>query len=198
LVREIIGTKKNSADRVVAYENLVNRIISPGTPVDSLKHVKSLMDRAGPEGEQAWRELQGATYEHLRDQAYKGITRDETGGVVISPAALNTAIRNLESGGKMDLILGKQGAELMRTVNALAQDLFTAPPGSVNYSGTSSALLNALDKMGMMALSKAPIVGPVVGTIRSALDKELTKIEVQKLIKTDRPAQPSLTQEPPQ
>jgi len=198
LVREIIGTKKNSADRVVAYENLVNRIISPGTPFDSLKHVKSLMDRAGPEGQQAWRELQGATYEHLRDQAYKGITRDETGGVVISPAALNTAIKNLESGGKMDLILGKQGAELMRTVNALAQDLFTAPPGSVNYSGTSSALLNALDKMGMMALSKAPVVGPVVGTIRSALDKELTKLEVQKLIKTDRPAQPTLTQEPPQ
>lgn len=198
LVREIIGTKKNSADRVVAYENLVNRIISPGTPFDSLKHVKSLMDRAGPEGQQAWRELQGATYEHLRDQAYKGITRDETGGVVISPAALNTAIRNLESGGKMDLILGKQGAELMRTVNALAQDLFTAPPGAINASGTSSALLNALDKMGMMALSKAPIVGPVVGTIRSALDKELTKLEVQKLIKTDRPAPLTLTQEPPQ
>jgi hypothetical protein len=198
LVREIIGTKKNSADRVVAYENLVNRIISPGTPFDSLKHVKSLMDRAGPEGQQAWRELQGATYEHLRDQAYKGITRDETGGVVISPAALNTAIKNLESGGKMDLILGKQGAELMRTVNALAQDLFTAPPGAINASGTSSALLNALDKMGMMALSKAPVVGPVVGTIRSALDKELTKLEVQKLIKTDRPAQLTLTQEPPQ
>lgn len=198
LVREIIGTKKNSADRVVAYENLVNRIISPGTPFDSLKHVKNLMYRAGPDGEQAWRELQGATYEHLRDQAYKGITRDESGGVVISPAALNTAIRNLESGGKMDLILGKQGAELMRTVNALAQDLFTAPPGAINASGTSSALLNALDKMGMMALSKAPVVGPVVGTIRSALDKELTKLEVQKLIKTDRPAQPTLTQEPPQ
>jgi len=198
LVREIIGTKKNSADRVVAYENLVNRIISPGTPFDSLKHVKDLMYRAGPDGEQAWRELQGATYEHLRDQAYKGITRDEAGGVVISPAALNTAIRNLESGGKMDLILGKQGAELMRTVNALAQDLFTAPPGAINASGTSSALLNALDKMGMMALSKAPVVGPVVGTIRSALDKELTKLEVQKLIRTDRPAQPSLTQEPPQ
>jgi hypothetical protein len=198
LVREIIGTKKNSADRVVAYENLVNRIISPGTPFDSLKHVKDLMYRAGPDGEQAWRELQGATYEHLRDQAYKGITRDETGGVVISPAALNTAIRNLESGGKIDLILGKQGAELMRTVNALAQDLFTAPPGAINASGTSSALLNALDKMGMMALSKAPVVGPVVGTIRSALDKELTKLEVQKLIKTDRPAQLTLTQEPPQ
>jgi len=198
LVREIIGTKKNSADRVVAYENLVNRIISPGTPFDSLKHVKDLMYQAGPDGEQAWRELQGATYEHIRDQAYKGITPDETGGVIISPAALNTAIRNLESGGKMDLILGKQGAELMRTVNALTQDLFTAPPGSVNYSGTSSAILNALDKMGMMALSKAPVVGPVVGTIRSALDKELTKLEVQKLIKTDRPAQPSLTQEPPQ
>ena len=198
LVREIIGTKKNSADRVVAYENLVNRIISPGTPVDSLKHVKSLMDRAGPEGQQAWRELQGATYEHLRDQAYKGITRDETGGVVISPAALNTAIRNLESGGKMDLILGKQGAELMRTVNALAQDLFTAPPGAINASGTSSALLNALDKMGMMALSKAPVVGPVVGTIRSALDKELTKLEVQKLIKTEPTPQAAITQEPPQ
>lgn len=198
LVREIIGTKKNSADRVVAYENLVNRIISPGTPIDSLKHVKALMDRAGPEGVQAWKELQGATYEHLRDQAYKGITRDESGGVVISPAALNTAIKNLESGGKMDLILGKQGAEIMRTINSLAQDLFTAPPGSVNYSNTSSAILNALDKMGMAALSKAPIVGPLAGAIRSGIDKELTKLEVQKLIKTERPTQPALTQEPPQ
>jgi hypothetical protein len=198
LVNQIMGTKKNSADRVVAHEKLIERILSTTTPVDSLKHVKSIMDRAGPDGAQAWRELQGATYEYIRDQAYKNIAKDEQGNINISPDALNKAIKTLESGGKMDILLGKQGAELMRTVNLLTQDLFTAPPGSVNNSNTSSALLNALDKVAMYAASNIPVAGKFIGPILSPLRTQLTKNEVQKLIKTDRPAQPTLTQEPPQ
>lgn len=198
LVNQIMGTKKNSADRVVAHEKLIERILSTTTPVDSLKHVKSIMDRAGPDGAQAWRELQGATYEYIRDQAYKNIAKDEQGNINISPDALNKAIKTLESGGKMDILLGKQGAELMRTVNLLTQDLFTAPPGSVNNSNTSSALLNALDKVVMYAASNIPVAGKFIGPILSPLRTQLTKNEVQKLIKTDRPAQPTLTQEPPQ
>lgn len=198
LVNQIMGTKKNSADRVVAHEKLIERILSTTTPVDSLKHVKSIMDRAGPEGAQAWRELQGATYEYIRDQAYKNIAKDEQGNINISPDALNKAIKTLESGGKMDILLGKQGAELMRTVNLLTQDLFTAPPGSVNNSNTSSALLNALDKVAMYAASNIPVAGKFIGPILSPLRTQLTKNEVQKLIKTDRPAQLTLTQEPPQ
>lgn len=198
LVNQIMGTKKNSADRVVAHEKLIERILSTTTPVDSLKHVKSIMDRAGPEGAQAWRELQGATYEYIRDQAYKNIAKDEQGNINISPDALNKAIKTLESGGKMDILLGKQGAELMRTVNLLTQDLFTAPPGSVNNSNTSSALLNALDKVAMYAASNIPVAGKFIGPILSPLRTQLTKNEVQKLIQTQPTTPPALTQEPPQ
>jgi len=198
LVNQIMGTKKNSADRVVAHEKLIERILSTTTPVDSLKHVKSIMDRAGPDGAQAWRELQGATYEYIRDQAYKNIAKDEQGNINISPDALNKAIKTLESGGKMDILLGKQGAELMRTVNLLTQDLFTAPPGSVNNSNTSSALLNALDKVAMYAASNIPVAGKFIGPILSPLRTQLTKNEVQKLIQTQPTTPPALTQEPPQ
>jgi hypothetical protein len=64
---------------------------------------------------------------------------------MISPAALDKAIKRLDGDGKLDYLFGNRGAEQMRAVNDLSKVLFTAPPGTINTSNTAGVLLAALD-----------------------------------------------------
>jgi hypothetical protein len=179
LVSSILGTKRGSTDRSIALEDVLRKsVISPSTSLDQTKHLGDLLQRSGS-GTQAWKELQGATVRHIRDEAYKGITTDQNGNRVISPAALNKAITNLDQSGKLDYVLGKKNAELMRTLNEVAQETFTAPPGSVNTSNTSSALLNAIDTLGTFGVTGLPI--PAVAAIRG-LKEGLQNRQIKKRV----------------
>jgi hypothetical protein len=91
--------------------------------------------------------LQGQTVDHIRDQALKGSARDINGNPIVSPAALDKAVRGLDVDGKLDFIFGKQGAQQLRDLNDIAKDL-TPVPGTVNTSNTSSALVRVLKDWG--------------------------------------------------
>jgi hypothetical protein len=184
LIKQLIGTKRGSTERAVALEKVAEKsIYSQATPLDSVKKLKDLLETEGPAGQQAWRELQGATMEHIRDQAYKNIARDEAGNAMISPAALDRVITKLDASGKLDFVFGKKEAELLRTINTVAKDVFTAPPGSVNTSGTTSALMNAIDTMATFSTVGVPI--PAIATIkalRNAAKTSAARREVQELL----------------
>ena len=184
LIKQLVGTKRGSTERAVALEKVAEKsIYSQATPLDSVKKLKDLLETEGPAGQQAWRELQGATMEHIRDQAYKNIARDEAGNAMISPAALDRVITKLDASGKLDFVFGKKEAELLRTINTVAKDVFTAPPGSVNTSGTSSALMNAIDTMATFSTVGVPI--PAIATIkalRNAAKTSAARREVQELL----------------
>jgi hypothetical protein len=184
LIKQLIGTKRGSTERAVALEKVAEKsIYSQATPLDSVKKLKDLLETEGPAGQQAWRELQGATMEHIRDQAYKNIARDEAGNAMISPAALDRVITKLDASGKLEFVFGKKEAELLRTINTVAKDVFTAPPGSVNTSGTSSALMNAIDTMATFSTVGIPI--PAIATIkalRNAAKTSAARREVQELL----------------
>lgn len=184
LIKQLIGTKRGSTERAVALEKVAEKsIYSQATPLDSVKKLKDLLETEGPAGQQAWRELQGATMEHIRDQAYKNIARDEAGNAMISPAALDRVITKLDASGKLEFVFGKKEAELLRTINTVAKDVFTAPPGSVNTSGTSSALMNAIDTMATFSTVGVPI--PAIATIkalRNAAKTSAARREVQELL----------------
>lgn len=184
LVKQLIGTKPGTVDRQVALENVAEKAIySRSTSLDDIRNLKGVLDQASGRGERAWRELQGATLEYIRDQAYKGITRDESGKVVISPAALNKAISQLDASGKLDFVFGNKTAELLRTINSVAQDVFTAPPGSVNTSGTSSALMNAMDTLGTWGTTGLPIPAvKILQTLRQSLKNRELRKEVTRLL----------------
>lgn len=181
LINDLIGFKPGGVDRRVALERVVEHITRPQTSMDSLQSFKNLIDRAGPRGKRAMRELQGAVLENIRDAAYKGITRDQSGGVVIQPSTLNNTLRNLDRAGKLEAIFDKQTAQLLRDVNLVVMDLATAPPGSVNASGTSSAILNSLDMLAML-----PGVGGLaakgINKAREALQKQELRQEVRTLL----------------
>lgn len=184
LVKKLMGTKPGTVDRQVALEKVAEQAIySRGTALDDIKALKGVLDQASSRGERAWRELQGSTLEHIRDQAYKGVTRDESGQAVISPAALERVITDLDRSGKLDYVFGRRTADLLRTINDVAKDVVTAPPGSVNASGTSSAVLNAIDTLGTFGISGMPIPGgKLLMGLKSALQNRELRKEVKRLL----------------
>ena len=184
LVKKLMGTKPGTVDRQVALEKVAEQAIySLGTPLDSIKSLKGVLDQASSRGERAWRELQGATLEHIRNQAYKDITTDESGQRVINTKALDTIITNLDRSGKLDYVFGRRTADMLRTINDVAKDVVTAPPGSINTSGTSSAVLNALDTLGTFGISGLPIPGgKLMAGLKSALQNRELRKEVKRLL----------------
>lgn len=166
LVKNIIGQKRGSADRAIALEDVLNRsIISPAASLDEVRHLRRLLQTEGENGMQAWRELQGGTLKHIKDEATKNVARNERGDQIVSAAQLDRTIKNLDKNGKLDFVFGKQGAEQLRTINDVAKDVLVATPGTVNTSNTAATILAALD----IAISgTAGVPAPVLSGIRLA------------------------------
>jgi len=164
IVADILENKRGSSDRKVALEDVFDRIVFRGS-LDDARTMRKTLQTAGEDGQQAWREVQGAGLRYIRDEATKNVARDSSGNEMISPAALNRAITRLDADGKLDFIYGKQGAEQLRALNEISKDLFTAPPGTINHSNTASVLLAALD-IGISGTSGVPL--PIASGLRIA------------------------------
>jgi hypothetical protein len=183
LVEKVFANKPGSTDRFVALEKVTDKITGDNTPLDSVKHLLGLLDRAGPRGVRAKRELQGSVMEKIRDQAYRGITSDESGQAVIQPAALNKIITSLEKNGKLDVIFDKKTAELLSTINDVTKDIITSPPGSINASGTSSAIMNAVDTLGTFGITGLPVpAAKLLNDFRKSMAARGMRKEVKRLL----------------
>lgn len=146
LVKQLLGLKRGTEDRAIALEDVLRRsVIDPSTSLDTVKQVRRLLQTGGENGMQAWRELQGGTLRHIKDEALKNVAPDQMGNRVMSPAQLDRVIIQLDKTGKLDYIFGKKGAEQLRTINDVAKDVLTAPPGAVNTSNTATVLAGLMD-----------------------------------------------------
>lgn len=166
LVKNLLGQKRGSNDRAVAMEDVLRRsVIDPSTSLDTVRQVRRLLQTEGQNGQQAWKELQGGTLKFMRDEATKGVGRDELGNTVLSPSQLDRVITQLDKSGKLDFVFGKKGAELLRTINDVAKDVLTAPAGVVNTSNTASVLAGMMD----IAISgTAGVPAPIMTSFRLA------------------------------
>lgn len=164
LVKNLLGQKRGSNDRSIAMEDVLRRsVIDPSTSLDTVRQVRRLLQTEGPNGQQAWKELQGGTLKFLRDEATKGVGRDELGNPILSPGQLDRVIGQLDKSGKLDFVFGKKGAEQLRIINDVAKDVLVAPPGSVNTSNTASVLAGMMD----IAISgTAGVPAPVMTSFR--------------------------------
>lgn len=149
IVADLLATRKGTADRKVALEDVFNRTMLNGSREDLSMLRRTLQVAKSEDGQQAWKELQGATLRHIADEATKGVGTDIRGNPIVSPAKLNNAVRGLDADGKLDFILGKQRAQQVRDINEISKAIFTAPPGTVNTSNTASVLLAALAESGL-------------------------------------------------
>jgi hypothetical protein len=166
LVKNLIGQKRGSNDRAIALEDVVRRsVIEPSTSLDDVRQIRRLLQTEGPSGQQAWKELQGATLNYIKEEALKNVARDQQGNAIISPAQLDRAIQKLDKNGKLDFVFGKKGAEMLRTVNDVAKDVLVAPPGAVNTSNTASVLAGLMD-IAISGTSGVP--APIMTSLRLA------------------------------
>lgn len=197
VIASLLNNKKGMADRKVALEDVFAESILKGS-MDDTRHVRRVLHAAGEDGKQAWRELQGATMNWLKEESTKNVATDTRGNTIVSPAQLNKAIRQLDADGKLDFVFGKQGAAQVRDLNDIVKVIHTVPPGSVNYSNTASVILNALGA----GSAEAAIVGLLTGlpvpvlTGAKLLAAKAKNVKLQKRIaaaleRRPRPEQPS-------
>jgi len=183
-VDKLLSKKAGTSDRAVALEDVFDHSIMKGS-LDDVRAIGRTLKKAGPEGEQAWRELQGQTIEQMKAAVTKSIQRDETGNPIVSPKQFDTFVKNLDADGKLDYIFGKKGAQEIRDLRDTAITVYS-PVAGINQSNTASALTQALDRIRGSALSKLPMgVGSLyeVGA-EMATKKKLGK-QVQEAVDFD-------------
>lgn len=184
LVSGLLGTKRGSSDRAIALEDVVRKsVLAPSTSLDQTRHLGMLLKKT-PQGQQAWKELQGATLQYIRDEAYGGVTTDASRNPVISPARLNKVIGDLDKSGKLDYMFGKKGAEQLRTLNEVAKDVFTAPPGTVNTSGTASVIMDAIDTAATFGIAGIPVPAmKMLEAFRKSMREREVKARVEEALR---------------
>lgn len=165
IVADLIQNRKGMSDPKVAIDKVFNKTILGGSP-DEIKFLKRILQTGGDDGKQAWKELQGATVNHIRDAATGGMNTDSAGRPLVSTAKLHQAVNTLDKNGRLDIVFGKQGAAKMRLLNEVVKYVNTVPPGTlINTSGTAATLMAALAEAGAMgAMSGLPV--PVVSGLR--------------------------------
>jgi hypothetical protein len=176
VVDKLLSKKANTTDRAVAFEKVFDHAILNGS-LDDVKAIGQTLKRAGPEGQQAYRELVGQTIEYMREAITKNIRTDESGNRVVSAAQFDTVVKNLDKSGKLDYLFGKKGAEEIRNLRDTAILVYDMPLG-VNTSNTSSAM----DKVFNRLLQKIPLAGPMVEVGSEALEKQRLTKQVQEAI----------------
>lgn len=172
VVASLLNNKKGMADRKVALADVFEHSILNASRED-ITHVRRVLTGHGAgtpaeikqAGLQAWNDLKGETVSWIKEQAFANTATDQRGNVILSVPKLDRAIKKLDADGRLDLILGKQGAQHLRDVNDLAKVVYTAPPGAVNTSNTASVLLAALTEAGVTgSMTGLPV--PVLSALR--------------------------------
>jgi hypothetical protein len=135
-VDKLLGTKAGYADRQVAYEDIFKHVILDGS-LEEMRTVTSLLKKAGPQGQQAYAELQGQTIQHLKDLLTKG---DQ-----MSFKNFNTAVNQLDFDDKLVYMYGKQGRQEIVDLRDALKDILVKQPGAVNYPNTAGAVLRGLE-----------------------------------------------------
>ncbi len=166
LIDNLIGTKRGTNDRSIALEDVLRKsVIDPSTSLDTVKQLRRVLNTQGDIGRQAWRDVQGATLQLIKDEATKNVARDERGNPIVSAAGLDKAIKALDRNEKLEFIFGKKDAEMLRTINDVAKDILVAPPGAVNTSNTAGVLAAMMD---VVISGTSGVPAPVMTSLRLA------------------------------
>jgi hypothetical protein len=148
IVARLIKNRAGMKDPQVAVDQVFQRSILNGSP-EEITFLKRVLLTSGKDGQQAFKELQAATAQHIRDQSTSGVGTDSAGRALVSPAKLNQVVSQLDKNGRLDVIFGKQEAARIRDLDEVVKYVTTVPPGTlINSSGTAGTLLAALAEAG--------------------------------------------------
>ena len=192
IVARLIKNRKGMQDPQVAVDQVFQRSVLGGSP-EEITFLKRVLLTSGKDGQQAFKELQAATVQYIRDQATGGVGTDSSGRALVSPAKLNQIVNQLDKNGRLDIIFGKQEAQRMRDLNEVVKYVTTVPPGTlINSSGTAGTLMAAMAEAGLTgAATGLPL--PVMAGIRqiAKMRKEgRTKAKINEALNALPPVQP--------
>lgn len=182
-IDKLLSKKKGTSDRSVALADVFDHSILKGS-LEDVQAIGRTLKKAGPEGQQAWKELQGQTIEEMKSLVSKSVQRDEFGNPIVSPAKFNGFVRNLDAEGKLDYLFGKKGAQQIRDLRDATLDI-NVPMQGINQSNTSSALTQALDRVKGRALNKLPLAGPLFEVGSEIIEKRKLAKEVNEALNFD-------------
>jgi hypothetical protein len=137
-VDKLLTTKAGYADRRVALDDVFKHVVLDGS-LEEMRTVTTLLKKSGPEGRQAYAELQGQTIQQMKDMLTKG---DQ-----MSFKNLNTLVTRLDSEDKLNYMFGKAGRDQIMDLRDAIKDVVVKEPGAVNYSNTSGAVLRGLEAL---------------------------------------------------
>ena len=192
IVARLIKNRKGMEDPQVAVDQVFQRSVLSGSP-EELTFLKRVLLTSGPDGQQAWKELQAATVQHIRDQATSGVGTDSAGRALVSPAKLNQIVNQLDKNGRLDVVFGKQEAQRMRDLNEVVKYVTTVPPGTlINSSGTAATLMAAMGEAGFLgATTGVPL--PILTGLKQIVKMRKegrTKAKINEALNALPPAQP--------
>jgi len=179
-VDKLLGTKAGYTDRRVALDDVFKHVVLDGS-LEEMRTVTKLLKKAGPQGQQAYAELQGQTIQHMKDLLTKG---DQ-----LSFKNLNTLVTQLESEDKLVYMFGKTGRNQIMDLRDAIKDVVVKEPGAVNYPNTAGAVLRGLE-----ALQKLPVKIPGTQTAAEFARTRQVRGKVEEALKQPNkltPAQPS-------
>jgi hypothetical protein len=166
-VDKLLSTKAGyPQDRRIAFDDVFKHTVIDGS-LEEMRTVTTLLKKAGPEGRQAYAELQGQTLQYMKDLLTKG---DE-----LSFKNLNTFIKQLDSEDKLTYMYGKTGRDQIMDLRDAIKDVVVKEPGAVNYPNTAGAVLRGLEALqavrvpGAKSLAEMSRTREVTKKVESAL-----------------------------
>lgn len=181
-VRDLLKSKPGTTDRAVAYEDVWNKSVLNGSRDDLLNLRRSLMTGGAKGGDQAWKDIRAATVDYLKSEATKNMQVDELGNRVVSPAGIQKALQSIGD-EKLDVLFGKEAANKLRNLQSVIETLKVAPPGSINTSGTSSAIMNSLDRVLSLVPGAGNLARGAVQMGKRAIDEGAATAKVEEALK---------------
>jgi hypothetical protein len=173
-VDDLLSTKAGKTDRKVALDDVYKHVVLDGS-LEEMRTVTQLLKKGGPEGQQAYKELQGYTLQRMKDLLLK--KGDETDRMVFNN--FNNFVTQLDREDKLAYMFGKTGRNELLDLQKSIQDVMVKQPGAVNYSGTGSVIMRGLDKI-LEYSSKVPLAKNVAEFARERQYKKQLEKALQQ------------------
>ena len=149
-VDKLLGTKAGYKDRRVALDDVYNHVVVDGS-LEEMRTVTQLLKKGGPEGQQAYKELQGYTLQRMKDLLLK--KGDETDDILLNN--FSNFVTQLDREDKLGYMFGKTGRDKILDLRQTIKDVMVKEPGAVNYPNTGGIVLRGLE-----TLLKLPVKVP--------------------------------------
>ena len=188
IVANLLTKVRGRDDPKIEASEAFQKSILNSTP-EEITFLRRVLFTSGKDGQQAFRELQGATIDYLRKEAVKSGRTDSQGRPVVDTGAVRKATEALDANGRLDIMLGKKGAQNIRDVNEVLSYINTTPPGTlINNSGTAATLMENLRNNFAVGGAEMALTGfftgipaPVLTSLRVGINQIKTNRQNAKL-----------------